>query len=325
MKASSETTKLLVTSSSNIAPHIEYCEKKGLDWSSVAKECELPIELMVNNQWLPTRDLMRFIHQLDVRFGPQIGFEIGLSATVEQLLPQLASELNDCNSLENALLRLSVTLSNLTSHVCIWTEYRDGKWWLCHRDNASRSHIKGFTQGEWFRMLAMIGFCRRYLGKDWLPDKAELVSGWRNPEVLPKSFQRTAIEYECQFGAFTVPLADDYQPIAFHQSELGWHNAIKRLVTAYAILPWFSVEWFADMIGMTTRTLQRNLKREGMTFKTLRDEARADHAKRLLTQTQLPIQEICWLVGYNDLSNFNRAFKGWTGVTAPMYRRTAVK
>ncbi|MGR5542431.1 helix-turn-helix domain-containing protein, partial [Vibrio campbellii] len=35
----------------------------------------------------------------------------------------------------------------------------------------------------------------------------------------------------------------------------------------------------------------------------------------------LPTSDVAWESGYSDLSNFNRAFKTWTGMTPSMYRK----
>ncbi|CDU14027.1 hypothetical protein VCR17J2_610046 [Vibrio coralliirubri] len=81
MKASSNTTSILLTSTSNIAPYIQYCDEHRLDWRTVADACGLPIELTQSNQWLPTQDVIRFIHGLERKFGYSIGIEVGRRAS----------------------------------------------------------------------------------------------------------------------------------------------------------------------------------------------------------------------------------------------------
>ena len=49
--------------------------------------------------------------------------------------------------------------------------------------------------------------------------------------------------------------------------------------------------------------------------------ARIDHISRLLTDTDLQIQEIASSVGYADIRHFSRYFKRTTGVTPQAYRR----
>lgn len=321
MKASSRTTNILLSSTSNIAPYIAYCDKEALDWRGVAIECGLPLELTQSNQWLPTQDLIRFIHGLERQFGYSIGIEVGRKTSLEQLSPQLNREIEKCTSLEQAIRCLIAEMPNLNNHVTIWTEYRDGLWWLCHR-SCYHPSTSGFEQSEWFRSLTVISLCRKFIDSRWQPSHAKLVSTNNKARKLPKHFFNSDIQFEQQYGAITIPLPDDYRAVTEQDSELNWYQSVETLIQTYAILPWFNIEWFATMLGMTKRTLQRNLKSENIFFKKAKEQVREEKAKQLLKETDLSVQEISWQVGYSDLSNFNRAFKGWVGITAPEYRRS---
>ena len=45
----------------------------------------------------------------------------------------------------------------------------------------------------------------------------------------------------------------------------------------------------------------------------LLDKVRAEHATRYLQNTRLPLTSIAYMVGFNDASNFRRAYLKWTG------------
>lgn len=322
MKASSNITNILLSSTSNIAPYITYCDKRSLDWRSVAIECGLPIELTQSNQWLPTQDLILFIHRLERKFGYSIGIEVGRKTSLEQLSPQLHHEIEKCISLEQAIRCLIAEMPSLNNHVTIWTEKKDGLWWLCHR-SCYHPSTSGFEQSEWFRSLTVITLCRKFIDDQWQPSRAKLVSTNNGARQLPKHFFNSDIQFEQQYGAIAIPLPDDYRAISEQNSTQDWDQAVKTLINTYSTLPWFNIEWFATMLGMTKRTLQRNLKSRGILFKEAKEQVRETKAKRLLEETDLSVQEISWQVGYSDLSNFNRAFKGWVGITAPSYRHKA--
>ncbi|CAK2474111.1 hypothetical protein VCRA2116O29_350009 [Vibrio crassostreae] len=166
----------------------------------------------------------------------------------------------------------------------------------------------------------MISLCRKFIDSHWQPSHAKLASKNNSARKLPKHFFDSDIQFEEQYGAFTIPLPDDYRAISEQNSTQDWHHAVETLINTYATLPWFNIEWFATMIGMTKRTLQRNLKSNGILFKQAKEQVRESKAKQLLDETDLSVQEISWQLGYSDLSNFNRAFKGWVGTTAPSYR-----
>ena len=71
----------------------------------------------------------------------------------------------------------------------------------------------------------------------------------------------------------------------------------------------------ARRLGMSTRTLARRLAVEGLTFAKLLTELRVDLAKRYLEDDELPISQIAWLLGYQEVSAFTHAFKRWIGKT----------
>jgi AraC-like DNA-binding protein len=56
----------------------------------------------------------------------------------------------------------------------------------------------------------------------------------------------------------------------------------------------------AGRLGMSRRTLARALAEEDVTFSELLDELRAALAKNYLSERELPISQIAWLLGYRS-------------------------
>jgi AraC-like DNA-binding protein len=76
----------------------------------------------------------------------------------------------------------------------------------------------------------------------------------------------------------------------------------------------------AKKMAMSPRTLQRQLKEQGMEFKNLVDDTRRRFALSYLKNRKNTLTEIAFLLGYSEASAFNRAFKRWTGRTPLTYR-----
>ena len=76
----------------------------------------------------------------------------------------------------------------------------------------------------------------------------------------------------------------------------------------------------ATALGLSGRTLQRQLSDRGNTFQGLVDESRRELARRLLAGTEYPLAEIAFLTGFSEQSAFNRAFKRWAGQTPRSFR-----
>lgn len=82
-----------------------------------------------------------------------------------------------------------------------------------------------------------------------------------------------------------------------------------------------SIEAIASSLGVTARTMQRELRQSGTTFRELLDATRSKTAERLLTETDIPLSEIAFLLGFSELSAFSRAAKSWFGITASEARK----
>ena len=82
-------------------------------------------------------------------------------------------------------------------------------------------------------------------------------------------------------------------------------------------------EIVARSLYMSSRKLQRQLKKAGTTFNTLLNEVRQDLAKKYLREEDTSMTEIAFLLGFSESSAFSRAFKRWTGVSPTTYRKAA--
>jgi AraC-like DNA-binding protein len=71
----------------------------------------------------------------------------------------------------------------------------------------------------------------------------------------------------------------------------------------------------ARRLGVSQRTFARRLASEGSTFTGLLESLRFDLANRYLAEESLPISELAWLLGYQEVGAFSHAFKRWTGKT----------
>ncbi len=80
------------------------------------------------------------------------------------------------------------------------------------------------------------------------------------------------------------------------------------------------LEEVAERIGVSARTLRRQLSAEGTRFQALQDRVRHGRAQDLLAGTDMSIDDIAFQLGYSDPSNFGRAFRKWEGVSPTAYR-----
>jgi AraC-like DNA-binding protein len=77
----------------------------------------------------------------------------------------------------------------------------------------------------------------------------------------------------------------------------------------------------AGKLAMSPRTVERRLSAHGAVFRALVDDTRRRLALDYLKRRRHTLTEIAFLLGYSEVSAFNRAFKRWTGSTPSRYGR----
>jgi len=79
-------------------------------------------------------------------------------------------------------------------------------------------------------------------------------------------------------------------------------------------------EVIANSLHMSSRSLQRKLKEETTSFRQLLEDVRKDLAKNYLACSQQSVIEIAYQLGFQDPSNFTRAFKRWFSLSPSAFR-----
>ena len=97
-------------------------------------------------------------------------------------------------------------------------------------------------------------------------------------------------------------------------------DAICRLIEALLPGGYPVVGEMAQLLGVSSRTLQRQLSKEGLSYSGLMERCRYRTACESLKHTRDPVRDIAALLGYSDVSSFSRAFLRWAGKTPRAYR-----
>jgi AraC-like DNA-binding protein len=105
-------------------------------------------------------------------------------------------------------------------------------------------------------------------------------------------------------------------------ADTPWASRVEAHLAAASpeLLP--DISETARHFGMSERGLRRRLEAEGRSFSSLTDDVRARTGIRWLTESETPIKEIAYKLGFSRPSAFKRAFKRWTGSTPAACRAT---
>jgi len=86
-----------------------------------------------------------------------------------------------------------------------------------------------------------------------------------------------------------------------------------------------SSEQVASKLYTSRRSLQRRLSEEGETFQKILTQTRMELSEHYLSQPELSLAEISYLLGFQDQTSFFRAHQSWTGNTPVEARRAVTK
>lgn len=80
------------------------------------------------------------------------------------------------------------------------------------------------------------------------------------------------------------------------------------------------IEFVAQKLTMSKRTLQRKLNDEAETYQSVLQSIRLELADHYLEKSRMSLGEISFLLGFNETNSFSRAYSNWKGVAPGIYR-----
>ena len=188
-----------------------------------------------------------------------------------------------------------------------------------------------------------IALARQALGPSWMPERIyfehshPINASNYGANILSRvefDFSGSGIAITNSDLAAKMPGADIYLDAAVgHYVEQVVGKSIMHGTNALALrrelgprLPGGApvLEDVASEFGMSPRTMQRRLSDEGTSYSNVLEDLRKDMANRLLPNRALTITEISYLLGYGDLSSFDRAYRKWNGRAPANDRRQAL-
>ena len=104
------------------------------------------------------------------------------------------------------------------------------------------------------------------------------------------------------------------------EAESGLVGSVKSLLIDRIASP-PKLDEAAKLLGLSARGLRRKLEQSGTSYQKLLDSLRARIASRLLRDTDEPVSSIAYELGFDNPSDFGRAFKRWTGQSPSSLRQ----
>lgn len=103
-----------------------------------------------------------------------------------------------------------------------------------------------------------------------------------------------------------------------------WLDGVRKLVIRALPDGHPPVASVAAQLSLSVRTFQRRLAEQGFVYKKLVEDVRRQLALQHLEDATVELTELAFLLGYSELSAFDRAFRQWIGATPSEYRRSRI-
>lgn len=119
-------------------------------------------------------------------------------------------------------------------------------------------------------------------------------------------------------------LASEHFISFYNQLSDRRHRRIDKAIHVMQSSPNTQMHEIAELVGLEPSAFSRAFRRTtGMNFSSYSRSVRVWRARTLLAEAEIPITEVCFEAGFNNLSNFNRYFRLETGLTPRAYRMAA--
>jgi len=110
------------------------------------------------------------------------------------------------------------------------------------------------------------------------------------------------------------------QDVAYFKAECPFSEKLEYRLKQQLAKGEVSIQAIAELMHISTRTLQRRLDKENTSFHELLTNVRHEFALIYLQEENLTTLDIALKLGYRQASSFCTAFKSWAGQTPSEYR-----
>ena len=186
-------------------------------------------------------------------------------------------------------------------------------------------------------MTALLALCDIIAGKEISPLRVELTG----PDTVhPDAYRqalRAPVRFNAEVGIFHFDKALLQEPLSLGAPDVA--KATDKIAEQYiealdphkvasqvrqlliALLPSGKTDQdlVSQRLNRSTSTLQRQLQAEGLSYRDVLDNTRRNLAESYLTDNKHSHDQIAFLLGFSDQSNFSRAFKRWTSMSPGQY------
>ena len=308
----------------------------GLSPETVLRRAGLPMGLFHMDKILVSTEEFFALHRgiAEASNDPCFGLKLGTEERLERYDPVKIAAIS-ARSFQDAIERIS-RYKQLTCPEEIRVVERGNEsavqfvWLLAHEKEPPLLVDVCFA---W-----IVSMAHRGIGRPLSPKRVEFQRPPAHREIYEKHFG-CPVKFKANRNALVFSKADMELPFVTHNADLLGIVApqLEAELTEQLAQKTFSekakgilkhllagqrpgIQDLARELHLSTRTLQRRLTEQGITFQRLLDEARRELAHHYLLHSSRELNETAYLLGYEDANSFFRAFHQWEGTSPGHWR-----
>ncbi|MEJ8572384.1 AraC family transcriptional regulator [Microbaculum marinum] len=266
----------------------------------------------------------------------ELGFMAAQRATLRDLRPEFRQAILNAQS-GFALLQTFLRYRKGEDTAAFSAIYPEGASVRVVCDQPGLEHTAGFVCTEWMNLQAVVSIVRCIAGAAWTPEEVTFVSDFAPHDRAKEAFPNTRMLMSQIHTSVLVPRdvlarpsnspvvpeTGDCEEHAEISHSAGPLDTIREIVKPYFREKPLLLLEVAEILGMSQRTLQRQLNNMGVSYSRLVAEARYQVACDLLANLDIKITDIAIATGYQNPSHFSRAFRRFAGLSPIEYRMSA--
>ena len=284
----------------------------GLDPQAVLRQAELPADTLNHDRIsMKEEQYYRFMQAIDeLKTMDDLAVKMATADQIENFSPPIFAAYCSHNG-EQCIKRLAEYKKLIGPMTYQITSSADQVTVELLPGDASLKIPAFLAVAEW---AFLIGLLRRATKQEVTPVKVILNAAKPDPALA----ELAGIKLESgSTNQISFSKADLQRPLVSYNAAM-WNYFEPELTKRLADL---EIDDVARELGISKRTLQRKLKEEKTTFQKQLNSTRESLAVHYLSNTDITTNEIAFLLGYQELNSFLRAFSLWTGKTVSEYRR----
>ena len=310
-------------------------ENCGLSADDYFKKVKLPSKIIDPESLLPLKPFFHLINIVSINEKiPGFGSLVAQTTPWHEVL-SLGPLIENSKNLKHLVETFCEIASSQSSLVKFSLINEGSHYYFSYSDVPI---YNGDIQMELYRITSMIQLIHLATGEEWRPESIRLIMPQTKAVDASLLLTKSNIAFLQKDSAISIQSNLLQLPVKVkstgktesdnnnHANEnTDFSNSIRNIINTYSLTKNTSIEETAEIVEMSVRTLQRRLKANGLKFNDLLNEAKFDHAKEKLHDTQTPIKDIAESLGYSDAAHFTRAFHQWSGKSPTDYRKEIFK